>query len=103
MATKLEFLDPVAAVGAVSERYTNRLDWSGAENVGLLANSFPESRRFLGFLQEEVAANVPSHVGFSVYDKGRVANASIPLTQLEDGLRDTLLERCSAIVTAYGH
>ncbi len=64
--------------------------------VGVLANGFADSERFLGHVARALEAQVP---GIEVRAFAK-PNASIPA---EGQLLDGISKECKAVVTAYGH
>ena len=96
----IEFHDPTGASAHAAEPYDLDFDVVASSTaqpiIGLLANGFADSERFLSFIGEAIKARYPSVV-VKLWNKG---NASIPApeTMLQD-VRDT----CHAVVAAYGH
>ena len=64
--------------------------------IGLLANGFPDSVRFLDCVEEALQAELPG-ISTLRFNKG---NASI---LAGDQLLDGITKECRAVVTAYGH
>ena len=92
----IQFLDPRAEPGAQPEPYELTANLSENPAVGLLANGFPDSERFLDQVEHvlsEVAPDLPVHR----YNKG---NASIIAG---DQLLDGISKECQVVITAYGH
>ena len=92
----LQFLDPRAEPGAEPEPYELAANLDERPTVGLLANGFPDSERFLDQVEHvlgEVAPDLPVHR----YNKG---NGSI---LAGDQLLDGISKECLVVVTAYGH
>ena len=93
----IEFLDPRAEPSAPVEPYTLRIDpGAGPVEIGLLANGFPDSANFLARLEEALSEALPN-ARFRQYDKGD------PSSVVPDGLLDTIVRECQAVVAAYGH
>lgn len=93
----VQFLDPRADAGAAVEPYELSLDLTdGPISIGLLANGFPDSERFLDKVEKELAHLVPGAT-FHRYNKG---NASITVP---DDMLSSIVSECSAVVAAYGH
>jgi len=92
----MEFLDPRAEPGAPIESYELNADLSGSVRLGLVANGFPDSEEFLSRLEKSLAERLPaaSFVRFNKY------NAS---AQITDEMCGEAVERCDAVVAAYGH
>jgi len=78
------------------EDYALQLDASGPVRLGLLANGFPDSEPFLDRLEKSLSTRLPqaSFVRFNKY------NAS---AQVTNEMRDEAVERCDAVIAAYGH
>jgi hypothetical protein len=93
----VHFLDPRAEPGLPVDPYVLSVDvTSGAIDIGLLANGFPDSVAFLDQVQSALSEALPA-ARFHRYDKG---NASIAAP--EDMLAQIVAD-CSAVVAAYGH
>ena len=94
----IEFLDPKAEPSARPEAYTlglgARLD--GTVRIGLLANGFADSVTFLAVVGEVLGERLP-RASFVAAAK---PNPSVLVT---DAVFDDLVERCDAVVSAYGH
>ena len=92
----IEFHDPRAEPGAEPEPYRLSCELDGGHKIGLLANGFPDSERFLDAVERALVELVP---GLEVV-RANKGNASIVAG--EDILA-AMSEECRAIVTAYGH
>jgi hypothetical protein len=95
----LRFHDPRALPGAAAEPYHLALDPAhplDGITVGLLANGFPDSVRFLGHLGEALAAAAPG-IALEHYDKRDASSLA------SDTLLDRIGSSCRAVVAAYGH
>ncbi len=93
----IEFLDPRAASGTPIEAYDLGIDVrQGAVDIGLLANGFPDSVRFLDRVEEVLAAQLPA-ARFHRYDKGD------PTSVVPDPMLEAIVAECRAVVAAYGH
>ena len=92
----IQFHDPRAALGAEPEPYELAADLAGSPTIGLLANGFPDSERFLDRVEEVLAELVPGST-IHRFNKG---NASI---LAGDQLLDGISKECRIVVTAYGH
>lgn len=93
----IEFLDPRGAPGTPIEPYELNIDaGSGPITIGLLANGFPDSVRFLDQVGRALAAANPEAT-FVRYDKGDASSV------VSDVMLDDLVDRCQAVVAAYGH
>lgn len=92
----IQFIDPRAEPGATPEPYDLSADITGGQTIGLLANGFPDSVRFLDCLQQSLNANFPD-LKIKRYDKG---NATVVAG---DQVLSGIAEECRAVITAYGH
>ena len=92
----IQFIDPRSEPGAVPEPYDLSADITGGQTVGLLANGFPDSVRFLDCLQQSLSARCPN-LKIKRYNKG---NATVVA---DDQLLSGIAEECRAVITAYGH
>ena len=92
----IQFIDPRAEPGATPEPYDLSADITGGQTVGLLANGFPDSVRFLDYVQQSLSAKFPD-LKIKRYNKG---NAT---TVAGDQLLTGIAEECLAVITAYGH
>ncbi|MEE2777499.1 MAG: hypothetical protein VYE73_12155 [Acidobacteriota bacterium] len=91
----IEFHDPRAEPGAAPEPYDLGAHVEGL-CIGLLANGFPDSERFLDRVETALVDLEPS-IEVQRFNKG---NASI----VAGGeLLDGITKECRAVVTAYGH
>ena len=94
----IKFHDPRADMEIPLQSYELGIDLDSCNEptIGLLANGFPDSERFLEFIAQAIARKFPN-IRFKAFNKG---NASIkaPDTLLEDIVSSSL-----AVVTAYGH
>lgn len=94
----IEFHDPRARTAVDAEPYDLRIGvgQGGALTVGLLANGFPDSEKFLRSIGAALAAR---HPGLEVrhYNKGNASAAA------SDDLIRTISAECQAAITAYGH
>ena len=92
----IQFHDPRADPSHPVEAYRLKAALDGPIAIGMLANGFPDSAEFLEELEEVLGESLPG-ASFTRYDKG---GPSIPVTA---HLVDDIVERCDAVVTAYGH
>ena len=92
----IEFHDPRAEAGAEPEPYDLACPLDRHEKVGLLANGFPDSVRFLDRVAEALSEILPQ-LELVRFNKG---NASIVAG---DELLEGITKECRAVVTAYGH
>jgi len=96
MITATEFHDPRAQPKAVAEPYAIKVDLNKPLTIGLVANGFPDSVRFLDHVEKTLAQAVPT-ASFVRYDKGD-ASSVVGGKMLED-----IQAECQAVVAAYGH
>lgn len=92
----IQFLDPRAEPMAAEEPYVLETRLEAGDVVGLLANGFADSGRFLEHVGRELARAVPG-LDVRAYAK---PNASVPAAA---DLLDGITKECKAVVTAYGH
>ena len=92
----VQFVDPRAEPGASLEPYELVADIGSALTIGLMANGFPDSVRFLDYVEKSLHAALPD-IKIKRYNKG---NASV--TAGEE-LLDGITKECHAVITAYGH
>ncbi len=90
------FVDPRAEPGAELQSYDLSTVLDSEVTIGLLANGFPDSVRFLDCVEEALRAALPG-ISTQRFNKG---NASIIAG---DQLLDGITKECRAVVTAYGH
>lgn len=93
----IEFLDPRGEPGLPVEPYELSIDaGAGPITIGLLANGFPDSVRFLDAVEHALGAANPD-ARFERFDKGDASSI------VSEAMLDDLVERCQAVVAAYGH
>ena len=92
----IQFHDPRAEPLRPEEAYRLKAALGGPIAIGLLANGFPDSAEFLEAVEGALGDSLPEAT-FTRYNKG---GPSIPVTA---HLVDEIVERCDAVVTAYGH
>ena len=96
----IEFHNPQGSSAQAEEPYTLAFDLADAANttatIGLLANGFADSERFLRLLGDALQAQF-ADLELRVWNKG---NASI--TAPESMLQE-IRGSCQAVVAAYGH
>ena len=96
----IEFHDPSGASARAVEPYGLYFDVAASASekpiIGLLANGFADSERFLSFIGDVIQARYPSVV-VKLWNKG---NASIPASE---GMLQDVRDTCHAVVAAYGH
>ncbi len=94
----IEYHNPEAAVGIETTPYqlSAEIQGAGAINIGLLANGFPDSEKFLHELGSAMQRIEPG-ITVTSYNKG---NASIPASEQ---LLTEVTGHCAAVVAAYGH
>ncbi len=90
------FVDPRAEPGAELQSCDLSTVLDSEVTIGLLANGFPDSVRFLDCVEEALRAALPG-ISTQRFNKG---NASI---LAGDQLLDGITKECRAVVTAYGH
>ena len=97
-------LAPIVNIGAsvspqpetIPEPYGLSLDLGTTHTIGLVANGFPGSVRFLDHIEKALAQEIPS-ASFVRYDKGD-ASSILSTSALEN-----IQAECQAVVAAYGH
>lgn len=92
----LTFHDPRGEAKTAPEPYSLSTRLDEPITIGLVANGFPDSVRFLDHVEKALAERVPS-ASFCRYDKG---DASAVVS--EEMLADIAAE-CGAVIAAYGH
>lgn len=92
----LRFHDPRALPGAAPEPYALVLEDLDGVTIGLLANGFPDSDRFLDRVGEALSRAEP-RLRLERYDKRDASSLA------SDSLLDRIGATCRAVVTAYGH
>ena len=92
----IQFHDPRAEPSRPVEKYGLKAALDGPIALGLLANGFPDSVEFLEAVEDALGEALPE-ASFHRYNKG---GPSIPVIA---HLVDDIVERCDAVVTAYGH
>ena len=92
----IQFHDPRAEPGAEPRPYDLTFDAEPEATLGLLANGFPDSERFLDCVAEVLEEQRPG-LRIKRYNK---RNASILAS---DQILDGITKECKAVVTAYGH
>ena len=92
----IEFHDPRAQPSVEPTPYELETELTDGKTVGLLANGFPDSVRFLDQLEAVLSERLP-RVTVKRYDKG---NASVIL---DDQVLAGITKECHAVVAAYGH
>ncbi len=94
---QITFLDPRAEPGLATDPYDVSIDPSApGVRIGLLANGFPDSAKFLHHVEAALTRALPD-AEFVFADKGD------PTTVVSDAMIDDLRDRCGAVVAAYGH
>ncbi len=92
----IHFHDPRAEPGVEPRPYDLTFDAEPETTVGLLANGFPDSERFLDCVAEVLEEQRPG-LRIKRYNKH---NASVLAS---DQILDGITAECKAVVTAYGH
>jgi hypothetical protein len=92
----IEFLDPRGEPGLPVEPYTLSITLDRPMSIGLLANGFPDSVRFLDQIERALGVAHPGAT-FHRFDKGDASSI------VSDAMLDDLVDRCQAVVAAYGH
>ncbi len=91
------FVDPRGVPATPVESYDLSVDPTApGRRVGLLANGFPDSVRFLRAVERALAARLPD-AEFELFDKRD------PTTVVSDVLRDQIDQHCDMVAAAYGH
>ena len=95
----IEFLDPHAPSERLAQNYElglgPMLD-DGAPRIGLLANGFADSEMFLDQIRIALAPRVPR----ATFVRARKPS---PTVVVSDETFTDLVERCDAVISAYGH
>jgi hypothetical protein len=95
----ITYLDPIPESSTPSDPYTLSVDASRPVRIGLVANSFPGSARFLSFVADAVGRELDA--SFVSFEKDKLGlNASI---MLPDDQVTGIRAEVDAVVTAYGH
>ncbi len=95
--TPVAFVDPRAEAGAPIEDYNLTIDLTaGPATVGLVANGFPDSEKFLDLISDALQAQQP-HISVRRWNKH---NASATIS---DAMLDEVVAGCDAVIAAYGH
>lgn len=97
--TPIAYLEPTAESGVPLDPYERQLPSGDSIVVGLLSNSFPDSREFLAELERELGSILPQ-AAYRRFDKGALVNVSIPLPGDQ---MVGISKEVQAIVTAWGH
>ncbi len=93
----IEFHDPRGEPGTPVEPYRLGIEaGSGEITIGLLANGFPDSVKFLDAIERSMASANPQAT-FERFDKGDASSI------VSDAMLADLVDRCQAVVAAYGH
>ena len=92
----IQFHDPRAEPSHRVEAYRLKAALDGPIAIGLLANGFPDSVEFL----EELESGRRRIASGRILHPLRQGRPSIPVTA---HLVEEIVERCDAVVTAYGH
>jgi hypothetical protein len=92
----IRFHDPRALPGAAAEPYHLAIGPGDDITVGLLANGFPDSVRFLEHVGAALTAAAPG-IKLERYDKRDASSLA------SDALLDRVGAACRAVVAAYGH
>ena len=93
----ITFVDPRSEPGAPVEDYDLGVDVTATPTtIGLVANGFPDSERFLDHVEKALAIELP-HAMFRRWNKGDASS------QLSAAMLDEVVEACDAVVGAYGH
>ena len=92
----IRFLDPRAEPGATPEPYDLAVDITKGQTIGLLANGFPDSVRFLDYLEQSLRRRLPA-IKINRYNKGDATSVA------GDQMLSGITKECHAVITAYGH
>ena len=96
MSITTEFHDPRAKPRAVAEPYELDVDLEKPLTIGLVANGFPDSVRFLDHVEKSLAQVVPT-ASFVRYDKGDASSV------VSEPMLEEIQAECQAVVAAYSH
>jgi hypothetical protein len=89
------YLDPTAEEGVPVEAYELFLDTGVPFTLGLVANTFPDSARFMDRLEEALRAAAPQAT-LERYQKPSLA-------PVEGDQLASIVARCDAVVAGWGH
>jgi hypothetical protein len=95
----LKYLDPRGHVATPVEAYALNHQFSAdgsGTTVGLLANGFPDSEKFLAAVGEAISQRLPA-VTIKHWNKGNPTIAA-PTSMLDD-----IRANCDVVIAAYGH
>lgn len=96
MSTTIEYHDPRAEPQAEADPYELSISLDKPISIGLVANGFPDSVRFLDHVEKALAQEVPTAT-FVRYDKGDASSV------VSGSMLDDIRNECHAVVAAYGH
>ncbi len=92
----IRFIDPRAEPGATPEPYNLAVDITNGLTIGLLANGFPDSVRFLDYLEQSLRKRIPRL-------KIERFNKVDPTSVAGDKMLAGITKECQAVLSAYGH
>jgi hypothetical protein len=96
MIVAVDYFDPRAEPSKPAEPYLLSVDITAQPaTVGLIANNFIDSTRFMDHVEAALLAAIPT-VGVLRYTKPDTSPATADL-------RREIFENCTAVVSAYGH
>ena len=90
------FHDPRGAAKVAPEPYSLSTRLDEPITLGLVANGFPDSVRFLDHVEKALAERLPS-ASFVRYDKGDASSV------VSGDMLNDVSSECGAVVAAYGH
>ena len=90
------FHDPRGEAKTAPEPYGLSTQLDQPITIGLVANGFPDSVRFLDYVEKALAERLPA-ASFNRYDKGDASSV------VSESMLDDISAECGAVVAAYGH
>jgi hypothetical protein len=94
--TLIEFHDPRAQPETEPDSYDLTVSLDKPMAIGLVANGFPDSVRFLDHVEKALAQAIPNAT-FHRYDKGDASSI------VGDQMLADIKDECQAVVAAFGH
>lgn len=90
------FHDPRGEAKTAPEPYSLCTQLDKPITIGLVANGFPDSVRFLDHVEKALAERLPT-ASFNRYDKGDASSV------VSKSMLDDISAECGAVIAAYGH